>query len=124
MAQPSTTSDQPERIELPEMERRGSWSFSPSLRCHASSSFRIVTDSEDRMQDCRREDDDELELQWAAIERLLTSRRLWAAVLSREVADLAKLSGSERRVFVEGLLKTVEEDNLRLLQKLRRRVQR
>ncbi|KAL3714542.1 hypothetical protein ACJRO7_006457 [Eucalyptus globulus] len=123
MAQPSTTSDQPERIELPEMERRGSWSFSPSLRCHASSSFRIVTDSEDRMQGCRREDGDELEL-WTAIERLLTSRRLWAAVLGREVADVAKLSGSERRVFVEGLLKTVEEDNLRLLQKLRRRVQR
>ncbi|KAL3714536.1 hypothetical protein ACJRO7_006451 [Eucalyptus globulus] len=107
------------------MERRGSWSFSPSLRCRASSSFRIVTDSEDRMQDCRQEEeDDELELQWAAIERLPTSQRLQAAVLGREVADVAKLTGSERRVFVEGLLKTVEEDNLRLLQRLRRRVQR
>ncbi|KAK3404527.1 hypothetical protein EUGRSUZ_K00830 [Eucalyptus grandis] len=74
-------------------------------------------------EDCRREDD-ELELQWAAIERLPTYRRLRTAVLGHEVVDVAKLGDSERRLFVDGLLKAVEEDNLRLLQKLRKRVQR
>lgn len=74
-------------------------------------------------EDCRREDD-ELELQWAAIERLPTYQRLRTAVFGHEVVDVAKLGDSERRLFVDGLLKAVEEDNLRLLQKLRKRVQR
>ncbi|KAF8008256.1 hypothetical protein BT93_K2047 [Corymbia citriodora subsp. variegata] len=126
MAQFSTTSDEPAsstRIELARMEQGRSQRLSSSLRRLASSSFRSIAHSEDETPDRRREDD-ELELQWAAIERLPTFRRLRAAVLGCEVVDVAKLGDSERQVFVDGLLKTVEEDNLRLLRKLRERVQR
>lgn len=74
-------------------------------------------------EDCQREDD-ELELQWVGIERLPTFWRLRVVVLDRKVVDVAKLRDSERRVFMDSLLKTIEEDNLRFLQKLRQRVQR
>lgn len=131
MVQSSTTGNEPAssvRIELSETERIQSQSFFSSLRHCALSSFSNVADSEDQMpsrfsKDRQREDDD-LELQWAAIERLPTFRRLRAAVLDGGVVDVAKLGDSERRVFVDGLLKTIKEDNLRLLQKLRQRVQR
>ncbi|KAI6672613.1 hypothetical protein NL676_000519 [Syzygium grande] len=131
MVQSSTTGNEPAssmRIELSETEWLQSQSFSSSLRHCISSSFSSVADSEDQTpltfgEDRRREDDD-LELQWAAIKRLPTFRRLRAAVLDGRVVDVAKLGDSERQVFVDGLLKTIEEDNLRLLQKLRQRVQR
>ncbi|KAL3714546.1 hypothetical protein ACJRO7_006461 [Eucalyptus globulus] len=88
MAQPSTTSDEADM----QMERGRSRRFSSSsLRHLPSSSFRSIARSEDQMlsafseEDCRREDD-ELELQWAAIERLPTYQRLRTAVFGREVA--------------------------------------
>ncbi|XP_039163716.1 pleiotropic drug resistance protein 3 [Eucalyptus grandis] len=132
MAQPFMTSDEPAssmRIELAQMEQGRSQRFSSSLHCLAPSSFTGVACSEDQTpsafgEEGRWQEDDELELQWAAIERLPTYQRLRAAVLGRKVVDVAKLGDSERRVFVDGLLKAVEEDNLRLLQKLRERVQR
>ncbi|KAF3444741.1 hypothetical protein FNV43_RR14434 [Rhamnella rubrinervis] len=60
--------------------------------------------------------DDEVELQWAAIERLPTFERV------RSVIDVAKLGAHERRVFVDKLINHVEHDNRRLLQKLKQRI--
>ncbi|KAL3714540.1 hypothetical protein ACJRO7_006455 [Eucalyptus globulus] len=80
MAQPFMTSDEPAssmRIELTQMEQGRSQRFSSSLHCLAQSSFTGVACSEDQTlsafgeEGCWREDD-ELELQWAAIERLPT----------------------------------------------------
>lgn len=82
--------------------------------------------------------DDEVELQWAAIERLPTYRRLRTSLFDdgkflgetsgssegRRVIDVTKLGGLERHLFIENLLKKVEEDNLRLLQKLKGRIDR
>ncbi|KAI6672615.1 hypothetical protein NL676_000521 [Syzygium grande] len=125
------TSDLPAssiRMELAKVERGRSRSFSLSLHHLASSSFRSIADSEGQTPSTfgegRRREDDELELQWAAIKRLPTFRRLRTSVLDRKVVDVAKLGDSERRVFVDGLLSKIEEDNLRLLQKLRQRLQR
>lgn len=83
--------------------------------------------------------DDEAELQWAAVERLPTYRRLrtslfddgeflgqtsGVAAVARRVVDVTKLGDLERHLFVENLLKKVEEDHLRLLQKLKERIDR
>ncbi|XP_048137644.1 pleiotropic drug resistance protein 3-like [Rhodamnia argentea] len=131
MAQSSTTSNEPASpmgIELSETEGIQSQSFSSPLHHRASSSFSSVADSGDQKPSTfgedHRQEDDELELQWAAIHRLPTFRRLRAAVLGREVVDVMKVGDSEGRVFVDGLLKRIEEDNLRLLQNIRERVQR
>ncbi|XP_020254356.1 pleiotropic drug resistance protein 3-like [Asparagus officinalis] len=82
-----------------------------------------------------RDRDDEYELKWAAIERLSTVRRMRTSVLDqtvsgdeeqkeKKVVDVAKLGALERRLFVEKLIKHIENDNLRLLQKLRGRIDR
>lgn len=82
-----------------------------------------------------REGDDEYELQWAAIERLSTTKRVTTSVLDcagngdhekleRKVVDVAKLGALERRLLMEKLIKHIEKDNLRLLQKQRERMDR
>ncbi|KAK4792568.1 hypothetical protein SAY86_023003 [Trapa natans] len=84
-------------------------------------------------------EDDEAALQWAIIERLPTYRRLRTSLFDggeslsgpnsgdggrSRVVDVTKLGGVERRLFVENLLNEVEEDNRRLLQKLKERIDR
>ncbi|GKV23295.1 hypothetical protein SLEP1_g33042 [Rubroshorea leprosula] len=79
-----------------------------------------------------KEDNDEVELQWAAIERLPTFRRIRSSLFPREgqeeremeVIDVTKLGAPERHVFIERLITRVEEDNLRLLKKLKERMER
>ncbi|KAH9766498.1 ABC transporter G family member 37 [Citrus sinensis] len=86
------------------------------------------------------EDDDELQLQWSAIERLPTFKRLRTSLFDvsdqnedgssrnesegKKVTDVTKLIGVERHLFIEKLIKNIENDNLRLLQKLRERIDR
>ncbi|GLT42699.1 hypothetical protein SLA2020_166850 [Shorea laevis] len=78
------------------------------------------------------EDNDEVELQWAAIERLPTFRRIRSSLFpidgkeerEREMIDVTKLGAPERHVFIERLITRVEEDNLRLLKKLKERMER
>ncbi|KAK9991985.1 hypothetical protein SO802_026970 [Lithocarpus litseifolius] len=83
------------------------------------------------------EEDEELELQWAAIERLPTFKRLRTSVFDidhdngsgkefkgKRVTDVTKLGAVERHLFIEKLIKHIENDNLRLLQKLRDRIDR
>lgn len=83
--------------------------------------------------------DDDVELQWAAIDRLPTLRRLQMSVFDegkvtggaeanggggKRVVDVTELSGRERHLLVESLINKVEEDNRRLLQKLKERIDR
>ncbi|RXH71770.1 hypothetical protein DVH24_025271 [Malus domestica] len=84
------------------------------------------------------EEDEEVQLQWAAIERLPTYKRCRTALFDfdggvggggkehagKRVVDVTKLKADERHLFIEKLIKHIEHDNLRLLQKLRERIDR
>ncbi|KAH9733907.1 ABC transporter G family member 37 [Citrus sinensis] len=113
------------RIELAEIGR--------SLR----SSFRLPTSSyrSSSAISSRKEDTDvEHALLWAEIERLPTYDRLKASLFDvnshgnlvdnqgKLVIDVTKLGALERHVFIEKLIKHIEHDNLQLLWKIRKRV--
>ncbi|XP_019254763.1 PREDICTED: pleiotropic drug resistance protein 3-like [Nicotiana attenuata] len=72
-------------------------------------------------------------LAWAAIERLPTFDRLRSSVFeeingdevngkSTRVADVTKLGALERHAFTEKMIKHIEHDNLQLLRKIRKRI--
>ena len=113
------------RNELSEVER----SLRLSLR-HLSSSFSsssvLSTERDGNLNE-------EIALQWAAIERLPTAQRLRSSLFDqpddneaagkRKMAiDVTKLSALERHMFIERLIKHIEYDNLRLLQNMRKRM--
>lgn len=115
------------RIELAEIGR----SIRSSFRSHLSaSSFRSISTVNINAD----HDDDEYDLQWAAIQRLPTSDRVTSALFDahdgnegtkeKRVIDVTKLAAQERHVFIEKLIKHIENDNLRLLRKLRKRIDR
>ncbi|XVF41711.1 hypothetical protein PTKIN_Ptkin01aG0301900 [Pterospermum kingtungense] len=111
------------RMELSELGR----SLRSSFRLHASS---LGSSS------ARKEDEDvEYALQWAAIERLPTFERLRSSLFDkdedggmvndkgkRQVIDVTRLGAPERHIFMEKLIKHIENDNLRLLRKIRNRI--
>ncbi|XP_050220402.1 pleiotropic drug resistance protein 3-like [Mercurialis annua] len=76
--------------------------------------------------------EEEIQLQWAAIERLPTYRRITTALFAEEpnasdakakrVVDVATFGAQERHMFIEKLIKHIEHDNLRLLKKLGKRI--
>ncbi|KAK2966796.1 hypothetical protein RJ640_008799 [Escallonia rubra] len=112
------------RIELSEIGR----SLRSSFRRHTSS-FR----SNSALTSLKDDADDEYMLQWAAIDRLPTLERLksslfdeddgeGASVKGKRVTDVTKLGALERHMFIEKLIKHIENDNLHLLQKLRKRI--
>lgn len=89
------------------------------------------------------EEDKELQSKWAAIEKLPTFKRIktsfvdeisldgsasgsgtWQRSSSKRVADVTKLGAVEKRLFIDKLIKHIENDNLQLLQKLRERMDR
>ncbi|KAJ7955316.1 Pleiotropic drug resistance transporter [Quillaja saponaria] len=92
----------------------------------------------DSVADSVIEEDEEFQLKWAAIERLPTFKRLRTSFFDvnhekgsglnesdcKRVVDVAKLGAVERRLFVEKLIRHIENDNLRLLQKIRERIDR
>ncbi|KAL6966392.1 drug-responsive transcription factor pdr3, partial [Sarracenia purpurea var. burkii] len=86
---------------------------------HASSSRSIGLDS-------TREGNEEEELQWAAIQRLPTFKRLRTSLFDLEgkrvMTDVTELPALERHLFIEKIIKNIEKDNLRFLQKLRERI--
>ncbi|KAL5564644.1 hypothetical protein UlMin_027808 [Ulmus minor] len=112
------------RIELAEIGR----SIRSSFRSHASS-FRSISTVNAAA-------DDEYELQWAELQRLPTSDRVTSALFdvsdvasngnakAKRLVDVTKLGAQERHVFIEKLIKHIENDNLQLLQKLRKRIDR
>ncbi|XWS53453.1 hypothetical protein CRYUN_Cryun10bG0002700 [Craigia yunnanensis] len=120
------------RIELAQIGR----SIRSSFRSHASS-FRSVISAHHSEGDDDDDDNDEYELQWAAVQRLPTFERITTAlfddneenetsgngnVKGKRVVNVTKLGADERHMFVEKLIKQIENDNLRLLQKLRDRI--
>ncbi|KAJ0689375.1 putative ABC-transporter domain-containing protein [Helianthus annuus] len=105
-------------IELSEIGR----SLRSSFRRHSSSRR---ANSETSSVNNNDETEDSL-LQWAAIDRLSTFERLRSSLFDDEedgkkVVDVTELLPPERHMFIEKLIKHIEHDNLRLLQKLRKR---
>lgn len=75
------------------------------------------------------EEDDEEALRWAALERLPTFDRVRKATLlmgetDRREIDVDRLGVQERKILLERLVRVAEEDNERLLLKLRDRIDR
>ncbi|KAI3786796.1 hypothetical protein L1987_40773 [Smallanthus sonchifolius] len=106
------------RFELSELGR----SLRSSFRRHASS-FRA--NSEISSVNNQDDTDENFLLKWEAIDRLPTFERLRSSLFDEEngkkVVDVTKLMAPERHMFIEKLIKHIENDNLRLLQKLRKR---
>ncbi|XP_010529759.1 PREDICTED: ABC transporter G family member 37 isoform X2 [Tarenaya hassleriana] len=113
------------RVELAEIGR----SIRSSFR-RQTSSFRSTSSRYD-------EPDADLALQWAEIERLPTVKRLRSSLVDYEngsgdevndkgkrVVDVTRLGAEERRLMIEKLIKHIENDNLKLLQKIRKRIDR
>jgi len=80
----------------------------------------------------RRESDDQLELEWAALEKLPTYHRLRTAILdpngdaqeARGTIDVRHLAKGQRTSIVEKALATTEQDNERFLSKVKERLLR
>ncbi|KAL5539968.1 hypothetical protein UlMin_042730 [Ulmus minor] len=109
------------RIELEEIGR----SLRSSFQRHASS-FRSHSSS---ALSAKNDDDAEIALKWAAIERLPTFERLRSSLFDEDdddnvkrVVDVTKLEPQERHLFIEKLIKHIESDNLRLFRKIRTRI--
>lgn len=64
-----------------------------------------------------REDDDQGELELAAIERIEAQQH-------KTTHRVSKLGSAERHAFIDKLLKKIEQDNHRLLLKQRQRIDR
>ncbi|KAJ6713823.1 ATP-BINDING CASSETTE TRANSPORTER [Salix viminalis] len=77
-----------------------------------------------------REEDDEQDLKWAALEKLPTYDRLRKGILrsaSRGVVneiDIENLGFQERKQLLERLVKAAGEDNEKFLWKLKNRIER
>ncbi|XP_062201900.1 ABC transporter G family member 41-like [Phragmites australis] len=110
-----------------------------SLEINTLASFRESLSRSLSLSDNQHED--EVELKWAAIERLPTSDRLHTSLLHArlrlgllggdhgeaaplEVVDVRRLGAAERRVVVDTLIANIHRDNLRLLRKQRQRMDR
>ena len=77
--------------------------------------------------------DEETALRWAAIDRLPIIRRARTSLFDefdgnkangkkKRVIDVTELGALERHVFVKKFIKNIEHDNLQLLQKIRKRI--
>ncbi|KAI3445471.1 hypothetical protein Pfo_002136 [Paulownia fortunei] len=77
--------------------------------------------------------DEEAVSQWAEIDRLPTVKRLRSSLFDesggnedgnkgKRVVDVTKLGAPERHMFIEKLIKHIEHDNLKLLHKMRKRI--
>ncbi|XP_048611052.1 ABC transporter G family member 33 isoform X3 [Brassica napus] len=86
-----------------------------------------------RSSSSRNEDEAEHALQWAEIQRLPSFKQLRSSLVDEEgddvekgkrVVDVTKLGAMERRLMIEKLIKHIENDNLKLLKKIRRRIDR
>ncbi|KAL0454589.1 UNVERIFIED_CONTAM: Pleiotropic drug resistance protein 3 [Sesamum latifolium] len=110
------------RIELAEIGRSLRSSFRQSASFFRSSSG---LGSSARTNDL----DDEVVSRWAAVERLPTYDRLRSSLFEenggnegKKVVDVTKLGGPEKHMFIERLIRHIEHDNLKLLHKMRRRI--
>ncbi|CAK9176883.1 unnamed protein product [Ilex paraguariensis] len=134
MAATLSSDDLPRSMSRGSMSRRLSFASS-SRRSWASASIReaFAGPGGDAFQRSRREEDDEEELKWAAIERLPTYDRLRKGILKQvldtgrivhEEVDVSNLGMRDKKQLMESILKVVEDDNERFLQRLRDRTDR
>lgn len=75
---------------------------------------------------------EEIALLWAAIERLPTAKRVRSSLFDendededsrrKKVIDVTELGALERHAFIEKLIKNIQLDNLKLLKKIRTRM--
>lgn len=109
---------EPPRIEPAEIANRLRSPFQ-----HRTSSS--ITSSE--MFSIKDDLDDDYASQWDDIDRLPTFVQLRSSLLdenkgSKRVIEATRTNSLERHVFVEKLIKHIENDNLQLLQKMRERI--
>lgn len=108
---------------------------STSVRSWASASVTEVLTAPggDVFQINGKENDDEDELKWAAIERLPTYDRLRKGILKQTLddgkivhqeVDVMNLGFQDKKQLMESILRIVEEDNERFLLRLRDRTDR
>ncbi|KAK8641768.1 hypothetical protein V6N13_011142 [Hibiscus sabdariffa] len=96
-----------------------------SLRASSSSIWR--NSAVDVFSASSRDEDDEEALKWAAIEKLPTVARLRKGILTNsqghaDEIDVHNLGWQERKTILERLVRVAEEDNEKLLLKLRHRI--
>ncbi|KAL8458115.1 hypothetical protein ACS0TY_035846 [Phlomoides rotata] len=109
------------------MDQGDFYEASSSLRANSSSLWR--NRGVEIFSHSRREEDDEVALKWAALERLPTYDRLTKGLLlgSRGAiteVDVRDLGFQERKNLIERLLNLSDEDNEKFLLKLRERIDR
>ncbi|GFZ06024.1 pleiotropic drug resistance 6 [Actinidia rufa] len=106
---------------------------SGSQRNWVTSSLREAWGTPDVFSRSMRDRIDEEELKWAAIERLPTSDRLRKGILKQvldngnvihEEVDVSHLGVQDKKLLIESILKVVEDDNEKFLQRLRDRIDR
>ncbi|XP_057464053.1 pleiotropic drug resistance protein 2-like [Actinidia eriantha] len=106
---------------------------SGSQRNWVTSSLREAWGTPDVFSRSKRDSIDEEELKWAAIERLPTSDRLRKGILKQvldngnvihEEVDVSHLGVQDKKLLIESILKVVEDDNEKFLQRLRDRIDR
>ncbi|KAM7276688.1 hypothetical protein ACFE04_018554 [Oxalis oulophora] len=96
------------------------------------SSFGVDTNSANSFR-ANNNNEDEIELQWAAIERLPTFERIRTSLFdgniadkddgdNKKIVDVTKLGAFERRLFIEKLINQIDEDNHALLLKIKERI--
>ncbi|XP_004291541.1 PREDICTED: pleiotropic drug resistance protein 2-like [Fragaria vesca subsp. vesca] len=105
---------------------------SSSRRSWRSTSVREMWNAPDVFQRSGRQQavDEEEELKWAAIERLPTYDRMRRGMLTQvmsngrimhDTVDVANLGAQDKKQLMESILKVVEDDNEKFLQRLRAR---
>ncbi|KAL0005407.1 hypothetical protein SO802_012968 [Lithocarpus litseifolius] len=105
-----------------------------SRRSWASGSFREVwTAPPDVFNRSGRQEEDQEELRWAALERLPTYDRLRKGMLTQvldngkvvhDEVDVTNLGMQDKKLLMEGILKVAEQDNEKFLRRLRDRTDR
>ncbi|XP_004496191.1 pleiotropic drug resistance protein 2-like [Cicer arietinum] len=106
-----------------------------SLKMNIGSSSRRSWNSDNVFErKSKREDiDDEEELKWAALERLPTFDRLRKSIVKQvvengrfcyEEVDISNLGMMDKNKLINGVLRTVEEDNEKFLLRMRERIHR
>lgn len=90
-------------------------------------------DQPDAFSRSGRQEEEEEELKWAAMERLPTYERLKKGMLGQVMSngrivhdevDVTKLAADDKKKLMDSILKVVEEDNEKFLRKLRDRTDR
>ncbi|XP_037440593.1 ABC transporter G family member 41-like [Triticum dicoccoides] len=128
------------KVEMGEEEQDGTAVHDPEKKMNKASSASTVPPSSS-LRDAlsstsssslrEQHHDEEVELKWAAIERLPTWDRLHTslplhanAIHPLEPVDVRRLGAADRRELVHTLITDIHEDNLRLLRHQRRRMDR